>query len=173
MTETSKPPRFPSWLAPTVVAMLGMQLVLGWLHGSLLERQHQDLLDLRVDVQDLTDSLDQGDSQDDSQDESWAPARHSQARRRRIQRVARIQAQPPAEEEQARKEIQDAQASAQQAVSQARKVQSQLSIQENMRKADEKAKVDAAENAWQKWLWVALGGGLVALAVRTWLRRRN
>ncbi|HWQ09009.1 MAG TPA: hypothetical protein VN436_07880 [Holophaga sp.] len=149
-----------------------MQLVLGWLHGSLLERQHQDLLDLREDVQELTDSLDQGDPQDDSQDESLAPARHTPAHRRRLQRVARIQAQP-AEEEQARKELQDAQASAQQAVSQARKVQSQLSIEENMRKADEKAKVDAAENAWQKWLWGALGGGLVAMAVRVWLRRRN
>jgi hypothetical protein len=58
-------------------------------------------------------------------------------------------------------------------VSEAREVQSKLSIEENIRKADEKAKVDSAENTWQKWLLAALGAGLLAVAVRSWLSRRG
>ena len=173
MTEPSQPPRFPAWLAPAMAVMLGLQVILTWLHGSLLERQHQDLLDLREDVQMLTDSLDQGEPLDDSQEEAWIPARRAHARKRPLQRVALRRQAQPAEEEQARKELQDAQASAQKAVTEAREVQSKVSIEENARKAEEKAKVDAAENAWQKWLWGALGLGLVAMAIRAWARRRG
>jgi hypothetical protein len=173
MTEPSQPPRLPSWLAPAVVVLLGMQLVLGWIHGSLLHRQHEDLLALREDVQDLTDSVEQGLWQEDDSEEGVAPARHRARRPHHLQRVRMVQEAPTPEEEQARKETQDANESAKQAVSKARKVQSQLSIEENIRKADEKAKLDTAENNWQKWLWGALGAGLVAMVVRAWLRRRG
>lgn len=172
MTDPSQPPRFPSWLAPAIVVMMGMQLTLTWLHGSLLHRQHEDLLALREDVQILSDSLEQGTKEENSTEEGLAPAHHRQPRRPRIQRVRMIQA-APAEEEQAQKDLQDAKASAQKAVSEAREVQSKLSIAENIRKAEEKAKVESAENAWQRWLWIALGVGLVAVGIRAWLRRRG
>jgi len=152
--------------------MLGMQLILAWIQGSLLHRQHEDLLALREDVQILADSLEQGTEEEGSTEDGLAPARQHQGRGPRLQRVRRMQA-APAEEEQAQKDLQDAKASAQKAVNEARAAQSKLSIEENSRKAEEKAKLDAAENAWQKWLWAALGAGLVAVAVRAWLRRRG
>jgi hypothetical protein len=172
MTDPSQPPRFPSWLAPAVVVMLGLQLVLTWLQGSLLQRQHEELRALREDVQILAEALEQNLWDEGTLDEELAPAGSPSVRKFRIQRVR--MAQPaPAEEEQAQKDLQDAKASALKAVSEAREVQSKLSIQENIRKAEENAKLGSAENAWQKWLWMALGAGLVAVAVRAWLRRRG
>lgn len=172
MTDPSQPPRFPSWLAPAVVVMLGMQLTLSWLQGSLLHRQHEDLVALREDVQVLSDTLEQGLWDEGYVEEGVAPARRRPARSSRLQRASVIQDATP-EEEQTQKDLQDANASARKAVSDAREVQSKLSIQENIRKAEEKAKVESAENAWMRWLWVALGVGLVAVAVRAWLRRRG
>jgi CHASE3 domain sensor protein len=79
----------------------------------------------------------------------------------------------PAEEEEAQKRLQEAKASARKAVSEAREVQSKLSIEENMRRAEEKAQIKEAENAWQKWFWIALGAGAIAIVVGAWRRRRN
>lgn len=172
MTDSSQPPRFPSWLAPTVVVMLGMQLVLNWLQGGLLHRQHADLLALREDVQILADAMEQGAWEEDNAEENMAPARRRPGRGQGTRWVRILQETTP-EEDPAQKELQNAKASAQKAVSEAREVQSKLSIQENIRKADEKAKLEAAEGAWQKWLWVALGVGLAAVGTRAWLRRRG
>lgn len=169
MTDPAQPPRFPSWLAPAVVAMLGMQLLLSWLQGSLIHRQHQDLLALREDVQSLAEAMDQGSGEEDFEEQSLAPARGPRSRGPRLQRV---QTQP-SEDEAAQKDLQDSRTSGQQAVSQARAVQSKLSIEENIRKAEEKAKLEDAGGTWQKWLWAALGAGLVAVGVRAWLRRRG
>jgi len=57
-------------------------------------------------------------------------------------------------------------------VEQARDAQQKLSIQENARKAEEAAKVRRAQGQGQTWLLVALVAGLLALVIRTWLRRR-
>lgn len=172
MTDSSQPSRFPSWLAPTVVTMLGMQLTLTWLQGRLLHRQHEDLLGLREDVQVLTDSMEQGTSGGDSLAEGLAPARQRSAPRPRIRQVRLLQS-APTEDEQAQQDLQDAKASALKAVSEAREVRSKLSIEENIRKAEENAKLNAVENTWQKWLWIALGVGMLAVAIRAWLRRRG
>jgi hypothetical protein len=169
MTDPSQPPRFPSWLAPAVVAMLGMQLVLSWLQGSLIQRQHQDLVALREDVQSLADVLDQGSWEEDSQAEGLAPAHRQGPRRPRLQR---IQTQP-ADEDPAQKDLQDSRTSAQNAVGRAREVRSRLSIEENIRKAEEQAKVEESATSWRKWLWAALGAGLLAVGIRSWLRRRG
>ena len=147
-------------------------MTLTWIQGSLLHRQHEDLLALREDVQILADSVEQGTAEEGSTEDGLAPARRYPGRRPRLQRVRMLQA-APAEEEQAQKELQDAKTSAQKAVNEAREVRSKLSIEENIRKAGEKAKIDEAENAWQKWFWAALGAGLVTIAVRAWLRRRG
>jgi hypothetical protein len=172
MSDPSQPSRYPSWLAPVIVVLLGMQLVLGWIHGSQLNRQHQDLLALREDVQNLTDAVDQGFSQGNGSEDSVAPARRGRVRHPAIQRVRLLQEQPT-EEEQASKDLKQSRDSAQQAVAKARQTQSQLSIEENIRKADEKAKMESAENSWQKWMWVALGVGLLAVVIRFWARRRG
>lgn len=172
MTDPTQPPRFPAWFAPAVVVLLGMQLILAWLQGGLLHRQHQELQALREDVQTLADTLEQSNTDDSDADAE--PARQDSTRTRRLQRTRLAQAQPtPNEEDQAQKDLQDAKASAQKAISEAREVQSKLSIEENIRKADEKAKVDAAENAWQKWFWLAAAVGAMAVGVRSWLRRRT
>lgn len=172
MTDPSQPPRFPSWLAPAVIVMLGMQLTLSWLQGGLLHRQHEDLLALREDVQILTDTLEQGLWDEGYAEEGMAPARHRPVRRSRLLRASAIQDATP-EEELAQKDLENTRASAKKAVSDAREVRSKLSIEENIRKAEEKAKVESAESTWMRWLWAALGVGLVAMVVRAWLRRRG
>jgi len=169
MTDPSPPPRLPSWLAPTVVVMMGLQLLLSWLQGGLIHRQHEDLLGLREDVRYLAEALEQGTWADDYEEEGTAPTR---GRLQRPLRLQRVQTQP-AEEDPAQKDLQAARASAQKAVEQAREVQSKLSIAENIRKAEEKAKLEEAGSSWQRWLWAALGAGLVALGTRSWLRRRG
>jgi hypothetical protein len=173
MSDRVPSSRFPAWFAPAVVVMMAMQLVLAWLQGGLLHRQHQELQALREDVQDLADTLAEGS---DDQDEGAAePARRIHPLRRPgLQRIRLRQAQPaPSEEDPARKELEESAASAQKAVSDARKVQSQLSIAENIRKADEQARLDAAQNAWIKWAWLGTGIGALAIGVAAWWRRRG
>lgn len=175
MMEPSRP---SSWLAPAVVGLLTLQLALTWIQGSLLHRQHADLMALRDDIQTLADSMEQGSWQGDEGDSGLAPARrrarHARPRLCRVrQEQAPAQAPPPEEKEPAMKDIEATKASAQKAISDARDIQSKVSWEENARKAEEKAKMDAASNAWLKWVWAALGAGLLAMVVRGWLRRRN
>lgn len=165
----AEPPRIPSWLAPIVVLLLVMQLALLWLQGSLLHRQHQDLVGLREDVQALTDTVEEALYPQEDYEESAAPARH----RLRAPRLLRVQNPAPADEDPAQKELRESAQSGQKAVQQARETQSKLSIEEAARKAEEKAKVEEAESHWQTWMLVALGAGLVAWAVRAWIQRRD
>jgi hypothetical protein len=152
--------------------MMCLQLTVSWLQGSLLHRQHEDLLALREDIQALADSLEQGTWEENAVVEGLTPTRHRPVDRLRIQRARMLQP-APSEDEQAQKDLQDAKISAQQAVSEAREVQAKLSIEENIRKAEEKAKIEGAEHTWQKWLLIALGAGVVAVVIRAWLRRRG
>lgn len=172
MTDPSQPPRFPSWLAPTVVTLLVMHLGLTWIQGSLLHRQNEELRALREDVQILSDTIEQGLMASD-EPVDLEPARSRGRVQRHVLRVRRIQAPPPSEEDAARKELQDSADSAKKAVNDAREVQSKLSIEENIRKADEKARIEATEHTGRNWLFIALGAGLVGVLVRAWLRRRG
>lgn len=161
------------WLGRMIVALLCAQLGLTWLQGRLLHQQHQDLQDLRGEIQFLTDSIEQGSAEAMLDEMSLAPAKVPLRRcRRSFVRVARVS---PQEEkpEQAAKDLEASRASAQKAVKDAREVQSKLSLSENARKAEEKAKVQGVQHSGAKWLLVALGGGLLALVVRAWLRRRG
>jgi len=161
------------WLGRVVVALLCAQLGLTWLQGRLLHQQHQDLRDLRGEIQYLTESLEQGSAEFAPDETSLAPARQRRFRARRpLQRVVRasVQEENP---DQAAKELEASKASAQKAVKDARKVQGQLSFEENARKAEEKAKVQAVQHSGTKWFLAALGAGLLALVVRAWLRRRG
>ncbi len=178
MNETPQPPNSHAWLGPVVVTLLAAQLGLTWLQGGLLHRQHLDIQGLREEVQGLAESLDQGTSGAPEEEGGLVPARGKRLHRNppRIVPAAHIspQEEPPDSADQAaKKDLEASQQSAQKAVKEAREVQQKLSIQENIRKADEKAKVDGALNSWQKWLWIGLGAGLLALALRSWLRRRG
>ncbi len=166
-----------AWFGPVVVGLLVAQLGLAWVQGRLLHRQHQDILGLREDIQGLTDSLDQGTSGGAEEEGSLSPARGRRMGRRahRLERVAYISQEEPSDpaEQAAKKDLEASKQSAQQAVKDAREVQQKLSITENIRKAEEKAKLEKAQNAWQKWIWIGLGMGLLALVLRSWLRRRG
>lgn len=175
-------PRRQAWFAPTMVALMSAQLVLLWVQGGLLHRQHQEIQDLREDIQGLAETLESSDASDFGSEGDLAPSRHLRHGHPRLQRVRRLQENPEAtptptptgaSDETALKDIEASRASAKKAISDARDVQSKLSIEENIRKADEKSKIERAEHQWQKWIWAALGLGLVAMVVRGWLRRRG
>jgi hypothetical protein len=188
MNEPRPAPAVPKWLSRTVVALLAAQLGLLWTHGSMLQRQHDDLMALREDVQALSDSLDQEqDGLDDNggQDSNpaaypgAAPAHRVRHLRGRRGRSALLRVQDPAPEpsdagdQQGAKDLANVRKSAQDAVAQAHKVQEQLSLTENYRKAEEKAK---AEGEFKRWLpWAACLGavGVAAMMLRGWLRSRS
>jgi len=171
----------PRWLPGTLVILLAAQVGLTWMHGSLLNRQHGELQALSQDIQELSDSLDAQSEEDAQAQEDYSLARRPfHSRRHRAVRPLRVlyRQQPapedaPKEESQAQKELRESRESAQRALKDARKVQSQLSWEENARKADEKAKLESAQNSTLKWIWIAMGIGVLALVVRSWLRRRS
>jgi len=174
MNENPQPSNPRSWLGPAVLALITAQLGLTWLQGSLLHRQHRELLGIREDLQALAESLEQGASGAPSEEGGLVPARsrHRRPRAKGGMRVANITLQEEAPE-QANKDLEEAKKSAQKAVKDAREVQGKLSIEENARKAEEKARLQGAHNQGQKWLFIGLGAGLFALVLRSWLRRRG
>jgi len=183
--ETPNPaPVIPRWVGRTVITLLALQVGLLWTHGSLLQRQHDDLQALREDVQALADSLDQNqDGWDgDGTDQDASPARSRYLRRgagRRLRRgpagLVRVQdpAQAPDADDQGAKDLAASRQSGQDAVAKARRVQGQLSISENIRKADEKAALEREGNRWLPWLAFGGAAGVLAVVVRAWLRRRS
>lgn len=163
-----------SWLGRMVVALLCAQLGMTWLQGRLLHRQHQDLLDLRGEIQFLAESLEQDIAEAVPDEMSLAPARHPRRlARRSFVRTAHISMQEENPDQAASKDLEASKASAQKAVKDAREVQGKLSITENARKAEEKAKIQGVQHSGAKWFLIALGAGLLAMVVRGWLRRRG
>jgi len=178
----SAPAPTPSrWPGRAVIILLAVQVGLLWTHGSLLQRQHDDILALREDVQALAESM------DDSQDpDSWdttgiQPARHP-ARRHggRTVRVAFQQKEQPARDpdadsgdQAASKDLAGSKRSALDALAKARDTQEKLSWTENARKADEQARITAATDTTMRWSWIAAGVLVVALVARAILRRRG
>jgi len=158
-----------------MVALVAAQLGLTWLQGSLLHRQHQDIQGIREDLQTLAESLEQGAFGASEEEGGLVPARsrHSRHPRRKMVRVAYISPSEEESEKQAAKDLEEARKSAQKAVKDSREVQGKLSFEENARKAEEKAKLQGAQAAWQKWLWLGLGAGLLAIVLRSWMRRRG
>ncbi len=174
----------PRWFAVAIAAILALQLTMNWIHGALLNRQHQDLVALREDIQDLTESLEANASTESNQESEALVPLHSRSRSRhhRLQRVAftRLQEETPKkpqedtpQQDPAAKELEDARKSAREAVEKARDTQSKLSIEENYRKAEEKKKLQSAEDTWMKWAGAGLVITFLALVIRAWLRRRG
>ena len=168
MNGAPSPSPLPSWLAPALVGLLGLQLGLSYLQGRMLHGQSQELRAIREELQAIGESLDQGQSgsgQEYGEEESLAPARH---RAPRLRPVLRIQ-----EDDAIRKELEASRDSAQKAVELARDTQQKLSWEENARKAEEARKRRAAERDWTPLLVGGLAVGLLAILVRSWLRRRG
>lgn len=155
------------WIIPTFLAL---QLALLWLQGAQLYRQNQLLEGLRQDVQALADSLEagQGPAMEEGEDAAVPVSFLSDPPPKPVAVLGVEEEQPSAT-----KELQDARDSAQKAVKDAREAQSKLSLEENARKAEEARKVQAATQAWQRWVWGAIGLVALALVVRSVLRRRG
>jgi len=168
------------WLGRSIVILLILQLGLLWTHGSMLQRQHDDLQALRADVQDLADSMDQDqDPQDWDTTGAARPARMRPGLRahRPVGGLVQARHQAPAADPDpgdraAGQELDAARRSAQDAVAQARDTQQKLSIPEAVRRAEARSALNAA-GVSVRWFW-ALGAVLVALAgFRAFLRRRG
>jgi hypothetical protein len=156
------------WTIPT---FLVLQLGMFWIQGAQLHRQNQVLEGLREDLQALTESIQDSQSETSYEDDYAAvPARYLQAHPEPKRKVAVLGVEE--EQDPARKELQDARDSAQKAVKEAREVQSKLSIEENARKAEETQKVQKATHSWQLWSWGAIAFVALALVARSILRRR-
>ncbi len=155
----------------TIPIFLALQLGLLWIQGAQLHRQNQVLQGLREDIQALTESLDNSQSATSLDDNGVAvPARF--LHRREVPRQLAVLGVEE-EQEAAAKDLKASKDSALKAVKEAREVQSKLSIEENIRKADEAQKVQAATSSWQRWVWGAIGLVVLALVVRSVLQRRS
>lgn len=183
MSQSNPVPALPRWLSVSIVLLLAAQVGLLWTHGRMLQRQHEDIQALREDVQNLADDLyEDQDGWDSSEDDpnprpvrALRPRPHPRAAVRRGGRLAPaayLQAQGEGDEA-TRKELDATRQSGKDAVAKARKVQGQLSWEENARKAEEKAKLEGAGHSWVTWTWAATGAAVAALAVRALLRRRG
>lgn len=185
----SPEPRQPGWIQSALVAVLAAQVGLLWLQGGLLNRQHGDIQAMRQDIQDLTEALDNGasDHAQAPEEGSYGPAsvnpgRHRGARRpshpglNNVSHARLIPSDPqdnaPEGQDQAAKELEQSRDSAKKAIADARDAQQKISIQENIRKADEKKKVEAATSSFYPLVYWAMGIGLLAFIVgRVWRAR--
>jgi hypothetical protein len=141
----------------------------------MLQRQHEDILGLRDDVQSLADGLDDDSDGWDSAGESKAvPARMRVSRHRRARLVSVRYLQADAEDEQrARKDLADTRNSTTDALAKARDAQEKLSIEANIRKADEKARIDAEGRRYRPWLCAGAALAVLAILARAWVRKRG
>jgi hypothetical protein len=161
-----------------VVVLLVLQLGLGYLQGALLHRQHAELQSMRTDIQDLVDALEQSQGTLGGavgEEEGWSFTRTPPQVRRPAPRWAktRFAVLGIEEEEKALKELQASRDSGKKAVQDSRKAQQQISITENAKKAEEKAKIESVQNDWQKWSLAGLGLVVLAFILRAWWRRRG
>jgi hypothetical protein len=180
MSEPQPVPAFPKWLSRSVVILLAVQVALLWTHGSLLQRQHDDIQSLREDVQALADSLDQ-DWDGDEADTQPHPARWARHPGHHPARAARVRMEEsgkaPADEgdpalKELKKDLDTVRQSERDALAKARDTQEKLSIQANVDKAEAKAAREAAAAPWQPWLWVGAAAAAAAVLARSLYRRR-
>jgi hypothetical protein len=177
MSEPSPRKPIPTWLAGAVITLLSLQMALLWMQGSMLERQHGTLLSLRQDIQELSESLDdyQGATDSGASGETLRPTRMRPSRRHALQRV-RLQDQQEQEgdgQRALRKDLEEQRKSEKEAVAKAREVRSQLSYEENARKAEEKARIEAETHKYRPLIWIGVAVALGAMFLRSWLRNRG
>lgn len=181
---TPTPPPVPSraahWALGLLATLLTAQVGLAWVHGRLLNRQHQQLLELRSEVQTLAEALEHAWAEDPVEEGYLAPAahRHSASRHRRPMRgIAlasfRQQPEPPPEQDPALKELQAAKQSGEKAVKDAKVAQQKLSITHAAERAERAEKVDKASKGF---FWASILTPIIliaAFAIRGYMRRRG
>ncbi|MBP1628234.1 MAG: hypothetical protein H6Q00_2709 [Holophagaceae bacterium] len=167
MDEDKRSKGLPTWFMGGVLVLLTLLVGLTWLNGAMLNRQHHQLMAMREDIQGLADNLEQG-LNPEGVEESALPA----STLRRNRRFLRVQQQEDSSDP-ALKDLRESRDSAAKAVRDARDVQRKVSIEENARLADEKAKLDAAAHWWRPWLYGALALAFLAVLLRAWIRRRG
>ncbi len=192
----SPQPRQSGWVQSALVAVLAAQVGLLWLHGGLLNRQHSEMQAMRQDIQDLTEALDSSASdygqipeegsfqpassgQSTNQGSNGRHQRHQRHRHPRIQTVSHVnfilqdtQDNAPEGQDPTIKDVQKTRDSEKKAIADARDIRQKLSIEENIRKADEKKKVEAATSSFYPLVYWAMGIGLLAFIVgRVWRAR--
>lgn len=155
------------WIIPTFLAL---QLGLLWIQGAQVHRQNQVLQALREDVQALAETIAAGQSAFPQEGEGSTVPLGRRPRAGVLQKVAVL----GLEEDQnpAAKELQAGRESAQKAVQEAREVKSKLSIEENVRKAEETKKIQSVTTTWQGWIWGGMALAALALGARSVIRRR-
>ena len=156
------------WTIPTFLAL---QLGLLWIQGAQLHRQNQVLQGLREDIQALTETIESSQSPASFEDEGSAVPVGFFSDPVPTKKVAVLGVEE--EQDPVAKELKASRDSAEKAVKEAREARSKLSFEENARKVDEARKVQAATNAWQRWVWAALGLAALALVARSVIRRRG
>jgi len=166
MSET-KPKAYPAWFMGGVLILLALLVGLTWLNGAMLNRQHHELAALREDIQFLTESLEQSLPEGELDYGALPPSRPDHARH--FQRVQ----QRDDDADRAVKDVEESRRSAAKAVRDARETQQKLSIEENARLAEEASRRKAAERSWRPWFFGALAIAFLALAIRSWARRRG
>ena len=176
MSDPRQTVRISPWLGGSVLTLLVLQLGLLWVQGSLVQRQRQDILGLREDVQAMAESLDEdAQSGDPNLEARPVPARLRLRLRSRLKaravRATYFQAKAD-DDEQARKDLDATKDSAKAAVAKARDLQKKTSITENIRLADETAKMNAEGRTMRPWLWAGAGLALLLMIARS-LRRRD
>ena len=155
----------------TIPLFLALQLGLLWMQGAQLHRQNLVLQGLREDIQALTETIEEGQAPNGFDEEAMAVPASLALDPSAREKLAVLGVQE--EQDPAQKEIQESRESAQKAVKEAREARSKLSIEENIKKAEEAKKVQAATRSWQTWVGWALALVVVALIVRSVLRRRG
>ncbi len=176
-------PRQPALIQWTLVAVLAAQVGLLWLHGGLLNRQHGEMQAMRQDIQDLTEALDNSmnDQSQSPEEGTYRKAASGQERKRHrhLQAINNVkfilqdaQENPPEGQDPTMKELQKSRDSAKKAIAESHEAQQKISIEENIRKAEEKKKIEAATSSFYPLVYWALGIGALAFIVgRAWRAR--
>ena len=182
MSDSKQVLHLSPWLGGSILTLLALQVGLLWIHGNMLQRQHEAILDLREDVQSLAETLEQDEEEGDaSADGNPVPAHRRLARRprSRLARTCYLQEESDADSV-AKKETADANQSALDAVAKAREIQKKVSIPENIRIAKQKerelaavASVGAEGRRWRPWLWAGAGLAVLAMVAGASMRRRG
>ncbi len=164
-------------------------------HGEI-QAMRQDIQDLTEALDNSTYDQGQDQGQDQGKDRSapgegsvYAPAHHRHPHspgwqrpgkqrpgRQRLGRVSLVlqdnQDNAPDKQDPTMKETQEARESAKKAIADARDIRQKLSIDENIRKADEKKKVDAATSSFLPIVYGAMALGILAFLLgRMWWAR--
>ena len=155
----------------TIPALLALQLAMLWIQGAQVHRQNQVLQALREDIQLLTESIESSQGPASYEGDEGAVPAGFLPRPAPPKTAAVLGVQE--EQDAATKELQATRESAQKAVKDAREARSQLSWEENARKAEEAKKVQAATSTWQRWVYGALALVALALVARAVIQRRG